>query len=63
MNVPTNLKFSKSHEWVEKLNGKAKIGITDYAQDNLTDNTNHFQKLEKNQEDFSVCQLDHQSAQ
>ncbi len=37
MEIRENLLYTKSHEWVEKLNGKAKIGITDYAQDNLTD--------------------------
>lgn len=38
MNNPTNLKYSKDHEWV-LLNGDgtAIIGITDYAQDSLGD--------------------------
>lgn len=37
-NVPADLKYTKSHEWV-KLNadGIATIGITDHAQDQLGD--------------------------
>ncbi len=37
MEIRENLLYSKSHEWIKKLNGNARIGITDYAQDNLTD--------------------------
>lgn len=37
MNVPNDLKYTKSHEWV-KLDGEiATIGITDYAQSELGD--------------------------
>ncbi|NCB64240.1 MAG: glycine cleavage system protein GcvH [Clostridia bacterium] len=38
MNAPANLKYSKSHEWVE-FTGEttAKIGLTDHAQDALGD--------------------------
>lgn len=36
MNVPQNLKYSNSHEWVDfGADGKAKIGLTDYAQNSL----------------------------
>lgn len=36
MNVPKNLKYTKSHEWIEVMpDGKARIGITDYAQETL----------------------------
>ncbi len=35
MNVPANLKYSNSHEWVDLADGKAKIGLTDYAQNSL----------------------------
>lgn len=36
MNIPNNLKYSKSHEWVlVEADGTAKIGLTDYAQDSL----------------------------
>lgn len=38
MNFPKNLKYSTTHEWVEELGGgKVRIGITDYAQDQLGD--------------------------
>jgi len=37
MNVPKNLKYTKSHEWV-RIDGRiAVVGITDHAQDELTD--------------------------
>lgn len=36
MNVPKNLKYTKSHEWVEVMpDEKVRIGITDYAQETL----------------------------
>ena len=36
MNFPTNLKYSKSHEWVLfSDNQTAKIGLTEFAQDAL----------------------------
>ena len=36
-NVPTDLRFSKSHEWVRVNGDIATIGITDHAQHELTD--------------------------
>jgi glycine cleavage system H protein len=36
-NVPGDLKYTKSHEWVRLQGGEATIGITDYAQHELTD--------------------------
>ena len=36
-NVPTDLKYAKSHEWVRVTGGTAVIGITDHAQHELTD--------------------------
>ncbi len=37
MNTPTDLKYTKQHEWV-KLNGKtAIIGVTEHAQEQLGD--------------------------
>src|SRR5436305_8547824 len=37
MNIPTDLRYSREHEWV-RLNGSvARIGITDFAQDSLGD--------------------------
>ena len=37
MNIPENLLYSSDHEWVRIEDGKAVIGITDYAQDALGD--------------------------
>jgi glycine cleavage system H protein len=37
MNVPEELRYSTDHEWVRIEDGKARIGITDYAQDALGD--------------------------
>ena len=38
MNTPQNLKYAESHEWVEVLdNGNAKVGISDFAQNELGD--------------------------
>ena len=37
-NVPANLRYTKSHEWVEKLeDGTCRVGITNHAQDLLGD--------------------------
>ena len=37
MNVPDNLHFNKSHEWVLLDGDTATIGISDHAQEELTD--------------------------
>lgn len=37
MSRKENLMYSKSHEWVEIVDGIATVGITDYAQDQLGD--------------------------
>jgi glycine cleavage system H protein len=37
MNVPSNLKFTKDHEWVRVEGDIAVIGITDFAQHELGD--------------------------
>src|SRR5215471_16074572 len=36
-NIPTELKYAKSHEWVRVEGGVATVGITDHAQHELTD--------------------------
>lgn len=36
-NVPADLKYAKSHEWVRVASGVATVGITDHAQHELTD--------------------------
>ena len=35
--VPDNLHYTESHEWIRIEGDKAIVGITDYAQDALTD--------------------------
>ena len=38
MNIPANLKYTKSHEWVRvETDGTVTIGITDHAQEALGD--------------------------
>lgn len=38
MNIPEQLLYTKSHEWVKKIDEQtAVIGLTDYAQDQLGD--------------------------
>ena len=37
MQIPDDLRYSSDHEWVRVENGKARVGITDYAQDALGD--------------------------
>jgi glycine cleavage system H protein len=39
-NVPTDLRYAKSHEWVKSAgDGTVTVGITDYAQNSLGDIT------------------------
>ncbi|MCL2812742.1 MAG: glycine cleavage system protein GcvH [Clostridia bacterium] len=38
MNIPQNLRYTKSHEWVQDLgDGKARVGLTDHAQSEMGD--------------------------
>ncbi|MEK4230519.1 glycine cleavage system protein GcvH [Solibacillus sp. FSL H8-0538] len=37
MNTPKELRYSEEHEWVKVEDGKARIGITDFAQHELGD--------------------------
>lgn len=37
MNLPSNLKYSKEHEWALADGNRVKIGITDFAQSELGD--------------------------
>ena len=37
--TPTDLKYSKTHEWVKMEGDIARVGITDHAQDSLGDVT------------------------
>ncbi len=36
-NIPSDLRYAKSHEWVRLTDGMAVIGISDHAQQELTD--------------------------
>jgi len=36
-NVPSDLKYAKSHEWIRVTGTEATVGITDHAQHELTD--------------------------
>lgn len=35
MNIPSNLKYTKEHEWIRVEGNEAYVGITDYAQSEL----------------------------
>ncbi len=37
MDIPSELRYSADHEWVRVEDGRARTGITDYAQDALGD--------------------------
>ena len=37
MNFPTNVKYTNEHEWIRLEGEEAYVGITDYAQDQLSD--------------------------
>ncbi len=37
MNIPTDLKYTKDHEWVRVEGDQAVVGITDFAQSQLGD--------------------------
>jgi len=37
MNVPDDLLYTESHEWIKSEGDKVRVGITDHAQSELTD--------------------------
>jgi glycine cleavage system H protein len=37
MNIPSNLKYTKDHEWIKKEGNVGYVGITDFAQGELGD--------------------------
>jgi len=37
MNLPNDLKYTKTHEWLRMEGDTAVVGLTDYAQEQLTD--------------------------
>lgn len=49
MKIPENLKYTKTHEWVKIEGNKATVGITDFAQHEITDIV-HIELPEKSKE-------------
>lgn len=39
MNIPKDLRYTETHEWVRDLGDRLEMGITDYAQHQLSDVT------------------------
>jgi glycine cleavage system H protein len=37
MNIPQDLKYTKTHEWIKVESNKVRVGITDFAQHEITD--------------------------
>ncbi len=37
MNFPENLKYTKTHEWISVQGTKGKVGVTEYAQKEISD--------------------------
>ena len=37
MNIPSDLKYTRNDEWIRVEGGVGTVGITDYAQDQLSD--------------------------
>jgi glycine cleavage system H protein len=37
MDFPENLRYTKTHEWIAVQGGKAKVGVTQYAQGEISD--------------------------
>ena len=37
LNLPEDVRYSEDHEWARVENGKVRVGVSDYAQDQLGD--------------------------
>ena len=37
MNIPAELRYTKTHEWIKEENGIVSVGLSDYAQQELGD--------------------------
>ena len=37
MNLPAELRYTKTHEWIRKTGDKLVVGVTDYAQHEISD--------------------------
>jgi glycine cleavage system H protein len=55
MNVPSELKYTKDHEWVKIDGNVATVGITDFAQGELGDIV--FVEIESEGEDFAAGEV------
>ena len=51
LNLPEDVKYTKTHEWAKKSGDTVRIGLTDYAQDQLGDIV--FVELPKKGDTFS----------
>ena len=51
LNLPEDIRYTKTHEWAKKIGEKIRIGLTDYAQNQLGDIV--FVELPKIGESFS----------
>ena len=52
MSLPEDLLFTKTHEWIREEDGEVIVGITDFAQRQLSDLT--YVELPENGEDFEA---------
>lgn len=55
MNIPSDLKYTKDHEWVKVQGNTATIGITDFAQSELGDIV--FVEIETEGEDIEAGEV------
>ena len=37
MNIPADLRYTKTHEWIKEENGVVAVGLSDFAQQELGD--------------------------
>ena len=37
MNIPADLRYTKTHEWIKEENGVVTVGLSDFAQQELGD--------------------------
>ncbi|PIE68354.1 MAG: glycine cleavage system protein H [Deltaproteobacteria bacterium] len=37
LKLPTDVKYTEDHEWAQLVDGKIRVGVSDYAQDQLGD--------------------------
>ena len=59
--IPDGLKYAKSHEWLVVEDGVGTVGITDHAQNELTDIV--FVELPEGLQDHVIARTEHGSLQ